>query len=450
MNNLPISFIEETASLFDSQIEREAFISSITDTQPPTSIRLNPCKPTDYFDDSEKVEWCTHGRYLSERPSFTLDPLFWGGAYYPQEASSMIVGEIVRHLAPRKVLDLCAAPGGKTTHIASIISEDSLFVSNEIIPNRAKVLVENVQRWGTGNVIVTNAKPKCFSNLSGYFDLILADVPCSGEGMFRKDHNSILEWSPQSVQACVSRSKSILCDVWDALLPGGYLIYSTCTYNRYEDEEMVNYIMTELGADYIPLDGIVPKSAFTSGYGYHFFPHRTKGEGFFVALLQKTSECMGHTDKIKVVVPFKKAAKNDVSTLRALSGPRNLDFRVIGDRYYGFPESISNEMDLIRGVVSPVYAGIQFGKIYAGKLKPSQPLAFYNELSFDSVSSLSLEDSLHYLKRDTQNPDLFRQGLSVVKYRNVSLGWANRIQGRVNNLYPSDLVIRQSICVNST
>lgn len=372
-----------------------------------------------------------------------MDPAFWGGAYYPQEASSMIVGEIVRSLSPRRVLDLCAAPGGKTTHIASVLADDAVLVSNEVISGRARTLVDNVQRWGMANVVVTSCQPKSFSRFSGYFDLMVADVPCSGEGMFRKDSEAVAQWSSEMVNMCAARSRTILSDAWNALSPGGYVIFSTCTFNPMEDEDMVGYIAEVLGAEYIPLDGFVPEGAVSRGAGYHFFPHRLKGEGFFVALLRKTSdieyEPSGNSRLLK------SPSKSDEAAVRRMF-PYDMDMRLVGDKIYCYPPSLSSEMETICSIVPPIYSGLLAGKVIAGKLKPAHPLALYHLGCECPQSRLDLTDALHYLRRDVQDPTLFEPGLSAVSYRGIRIGWANRVQGRVNNLYPTEQRILKDIC----
>ena len=255
---------------------------------PEVSVRVNPFKITlealrSHFGTTagDPVAWAPgEGFYLKERPSFTLDPLFHAGAYYVQEASSMYVGVLfdkaVTRLGRRgglKVLDLCAAPGGKTTHLLSRLDDTSFLVANEVVPSRASILAENVARWGCSNVAVTNSDPSAFTALRGYFDLVVVDAPCSGEGMFRKDERAVAEWSPDNVRLCAARQRRILGDVWPAVAPGGFLIYSTCTFNRMEDEDNVAWICSELGGTCLEMR--------------HFWPGEDRGEGFFAALVQK-------------------------------------------------------------------------------------------------------------------------------------------------------------------
>lgn len=263
-------------------------ILSALSREPEVSVRVNPFKFTlgdlrTHFGAlaGDAVPWAPEeGFYLNDRPSFTLDPLFHCGAYYVQEASSMYAGSLfeqaLQHIGRRtglRVLDLCAAPGGKTTQLLSHLDETSLLVANEVVPARATVLAENVARWGCSNVAVTQSDPSAFPAMRGYFDVVVADAPCSGEGMFRKDERAVAEWSPDTVRLCAARQRRILGDVWPALMPGGFLIYSTCTFNRSEDEDNVDWICSELKGSCLEMR--------------HFYPGEDRGEGFFAALIRK-------------------------------------------------------------------------------------------------------------------------------------------------------------------
>ena len=256
--------------------------------RPEVSVRVNPFKLTleelrAHFGAiaGDPVPWAAEEAfYLLDRPSFTLDPLFHAGAYYVQEASSMYVGVLFERalgvLGRRtgvRVLDLCAAPGGKTTQLLSHLDDTSLLVANEVMASRATVLSDNVARWGCSNVAVTSSDPAAFASLDGFFHVVVVDAPCSGEGMFRKDERAVAEWSPATVNLCAARQRRILADVWPALAPGGLLVYSTCTFNRREDEENVAWICDELGAECLDQR--------------HFYPGEDRGEGFFAALVRK-------------------------------------------------------------------------------------------------------------------------------------------------------------------
>ena len=304
MVNLPADFVAETRRIMgDERYNR--FVGAF-DEEAPTSIRVNPSKVS--LANGERVPWCSEGYYLNNRPQFTFDPLLHAGCYYVQEASSMFVTHVLRNCQLSIVnyqlaLDMCAAPGGKSTALRSVLPDDCVLISNEPMGNRAQILLENVTKWGGPNHIVTNnyprdfrkAKLKFFDKRSGTagFDLILCDVPCSGEGMFRKDPNAISEWSVQNVEKCWQLQREIVADAWECLNPGGLLIYSTCTYNTKENEENIRWILDTYDAQVldIPVD---PSWNITGslleGFNepvYRFIPGITRGEGLFVCALRK-------------------------------------------------------------------------------------------------------------------------------------------------------------------
>ena len=246
---------------------------------------------------SGTVQWSSNGFYLQKRPSFTLDPLFHAGAYYVQEASSMFLEEALKQTVdlsqPIKILDLCAAPGGKSTLIQSVINNESLLVSNEVIKTRVNILSENITKWGAANVIVTNNDAKDFQRLPNYFDVIVVDAPCSGSGLFRKDREAISEWSEQNVHLCSQRQQRILADVLPALKEDGVLIYSTCSYSEEEDEQIADWLVEEFKVQSLKFKveeewGIVEtQSSKQNASGYRFYPDKVKGEGFFIAVFKK-------------------------------------------------------------------------------------------------------------------------------------------------------------------
>lgn len=290
--NLPSDFITRTRTLLGEAQFEKLYEALQHDT--PVSIRLNRNKCQSVPPESTPVPWCETGYYLNIRPTFTFDPLFHAGSYYVQEASSMFVEQAVRQYVhePVVMLDLCAAPGGKSTLVRSVLPEGSMLVANEVMRNRSQVLAENLIKWGDEGVIVTNNDPADFTPLEAMFDVILTDVPCSGEGMFRKDPVAIGEWSIDNVTVCWQRQRRILKDIWPCLKPGGILIYSTCTYNREENEDNVAWIARELGAEVLPvavqeawnITGNLTGEEFPV---YRFLPHRTVGEGLFLAVLRK-------------------------------------------------------------------------------------------------------------------------------------------------------------------
>ena len=296
---LPQYFIQQTRAIFGEE-RFERFVKALDD-ESPVSIRLNPTKAADMMPvDGEPIPWCRGGYYLPKRPNFTFDPLLHAGCYYVQEASSMFLDEVLRQVSPsgrlEGALDLCAAPGGKSTLLRAVLPADSILYSNEPIAKRASILLENVTKWGYENHHVTNLYPKDYRKSKAKFGLILCDVPCSGEGMFRKDPDSVKEWSPQNVEKCWQLQREIVVDAWACLNEGGILIYSTCTYNIKEDEENVRWIRDELGAELVPI-AIKPEWNITGslleGFDepvYRFIPGYTRGEGLFMAVMRKRGE----------------------------------------------------------------------------------------------------------------------------------------------------------------
>ena len=328
MVNLPADFVAETRRIMgDERYNR--FVGAF-DEEAPTSIRVNPRIAIDHgpltMDHSDsQVPWCSEGYYLNDRPQFTFDPLLHAGCYYVQEASSMFVTHILRtvdslqftvdsnhtsHLSVLNfqfALDACAAPGGKSTALRSVLPDDCVLISNEPMGNRAQILLENVTKWGGPNHIVTNNYPRDFRKAKLKFDLILCDVPCSGEGMFRKDPNAISEWSAQNVEKCWQLQREIVADAWECLNPGGLLIYSTCTYNTKENEENIRWILDTYDAQVldIPVD---PSWNITGsllqGFNepvYRFIPGITRGEGLFVCALRKRGNS-GSTKNCKLSI----------------------------------------------------------------------------------------------------------------------------------------------------
>ncbi|ADE82504.1 methyltransferase RsmF C-terminal domain-like protein [Xylanibacter ruminicola] len=313
--NLPADFVAETRRIMgDERYNR--FVGAF-DEEAPTSIRVNPRIAIDHgpltMDHSDsQVPWCSEGYYLNDRPQFTFDPLLHAGCYYVQEASSMFVTHILRNVQCSMVnvqcaLDLCAAPGGKSTALRSVLPDDCVLISNEPMGNRAQILLENVTKWGGPNHIVTNNYPRDFRKAKLKFDLILCDVPCSGEGMFRKDPNAISEWSAQNVEKCWQLQREIVADAWECLNPGGLLIYSTCTYNTKENEENIRWILDTYDAQVldIPVD---PSWNITGsllqGFNepvYRFIPGITRGEGLFVCALRKRGNS-GSTKNCKLSI----------------------------------------------------------------------------------------------------------------------------------------------------
>jgi len=450
---------------------KDAFEAVHTSGEQITSIRMNPMKPVkkdsvwvNKVDGEEKqpemtpIPWSTQGYYLSHRPSFTFDPLFQAGAYYVQEASSMFLELAVRQTMDVsqsiRVLDACAAPGGKSTLLQSVISADSLLVSNEVIKSRAAILCENITKWGAANVVVTNSDPRELGRLENYFDLIVVDAPCSGSGLFRRDPEAVVEWSEGAVELCSQRQQRILADLYPSLKEDGVLIYSTCSYSEAEDEEIIDWLMETYSLESVSLDikedwGIITTSSpIKKGTGYRFWPDKVKGEGFFISCFRKKE---GGERNAR---PFKKnkeqqLPKAEMELLQPLmTNFNNLSFFRQEDRVFAIPASL--EQDILFLINSSVYirqAGISLGKAGGKEWVPEHALALSNYCSPTVVVvSLNQEQAIQYLRREEvpldwireQLPAGFKQGWSLVQFEGTSLGWIKILPNRVNNYYPKE------------
>ena len=417
-----------------------------------TSVRLNPFKPTPVFEHAQAVPWCEEGRYLEIRPSFTLDPYFHAGAYYVQEASSMFLAHMFRSLiGDRKglrVLDLCAAPGGKSTLLASVLDRTSLLVSNEVIRSRASILEENMTRWGYMNTFVTSNDPKDLAKLPGYFDVMVVDAPCSGSGLFRKDERALEEWSENNVQLCAQRQQRILADAWPALKEDGILIYATCSYSPQEDEEILDWLASDMGAESLKVDlpvewGVVSTHSEKAGFaGYRFSPDKVKGEGFFIAAVRKKAE----TDEMKQA-KFKTAHDKKVfqQALYLLSGEEYTCLKT-GDGYSVILPEHEAEIHLIQQALYLRKTGIAIGQAGAKEWLPAHEIS----LSIERNSNLptievNKEQALLFLKKEDFNIPNYDKGWYLISYNGLGLGWVKALGNRFNNYLPKHWRIRMDI-----
>ena len=472
--NLPASFIDYTRSLLgDEEYDK---LAAALQQESPVSIRLNKLRM-----DSQllPVPWSSEGFYLDERLTFTFDPLFHAGCYYVQEASSMFVEQVLRQYVtePVVMLDLCAAPGGKSTHARSVLPEGSLLVANEVIRNRSQILAENLTKWGHPDVVVTNNDPADFSSLPSFFDVILTDVPCSGEGMFRKDPVAVEEWSPENVAICWQRQRRIIADIWPSLKPGGILIYSTCTYNTKENEENVRWIQQEFGAEPLALEvgkdwnitGNLLRDESNNSENsaqeapvYHFFPHKTKGEGFFLAALRKPeteedatpafSFAKGKTAKKK---DRKGGATPSLVTKEHLNMAKNwLDeeksagylLSTEGTTIQIFPQQYADELAAMKQSLKIVSAGVGVGEVKGKDLIPGHALAMSSALlrrEAFATEEVTYEQAIAYLRKEAITLSATApRGYVLLTYRNIPLGFVKNIGNRANNLYPQEWRIR--------
>ncbi|MDR1096856.1 MAG: rRNA cytosine-C5-methyltransferase [Tannerella sp.] len=456
----PPNFISRTKALLPDEYN---LLEAALDASPPVSIRMNPRKPCILSDlhrktpCDEKVPWCKTGYYLPERPSFTFDPLFHAGAYYVQEASSMFLEQAIARIReeggslpdPVTALDLCAAPGGKSTHLQTLLPEGSLLVSNETVRSRSRILSENMIKWGLPCQIITNNDPKDFGKLTSLFDIILADLPCSGEGMFRKDRAGRDEWSAEKVKLCAARQRRIVYDVWDTLKPGGWLIYSTCTFNTEENEENVYRLSEELGADVISIP-VKPEwniaGALQHGLpAYRFFPHRTRGEGFFLALMRKNRDSK---DGVKIKhKDSRQPAIIPAEVKGMLSEPEKFVFftREMTGSVFAVPVGLEDSYRLLSGQLHPVSAGVTLGEYKGRDFIPSISLALSTEINPGAFPSAELPDdrAIKYLQKETAIlPEDTPKGYILITCRHLPLGFVKNIGNRTNNLYPQEWRIR--------
>ena len=453
MISLPPAFTERMQQLLGN--ESETFFQALV-SESPTSIRLNPKKTanTDLpFPAllSRQVPWCSNGYYLKERPSFTSDPLLHGGAYYVQEASSMFLQVVLEQITgdtPLRVLDLCAAPGGKSTLLASNLPKDSLLVSNEVIKSRASILKENIIKWGYDHIVVTNSDPNRFTGMKGAFDMILVDAPCSGEGMFRKDEKAIMEWSENNLRLCEERQKRILSDVWDALAPGGYLVYSTCTYNPGENEDILNWILTTFDASSVEIrhnfTAITP--SLSPLHGYHFYPHKTSGEGLFMGVIQKNDGTPFTMKKEKRATPSP-AVKLPVDILPLLPDMTTYTPYIAGETLGILPKQHAEFIQYLSSKAGVIYKRCEIGECIKGKTKPAHALALYHKLQQKHVTrqEVDLSTALQFLRKEDIRFEAPQGEWILITYKGIGLGWVKEVGNRVNNYYPKEWRIKNLI-----
>lgn len=476
--NLPTAFATVMRHLLKD--EAPAFFDAL-DATAPASVRYHPVKGRsgggrpwqDLWD--EPVPWADEAWYLTRRPAFTFDPCLHAGCYYVQEASSMFVAQAIRRalqsLAPNDepltVLDLCAAPGGKSTLVSSMLPDGSLLVANEVLGQRARILQENLIKWGNPSVMVTQNEAATIGKLGALFDLMLVDAPCSGEGLFRKDFQAVEAWSPEAVRQCALRQMNILREALTALKPGGFLIYSTCTYNTDEDEAVVAWLVKEAGFTPVAID-LHPEWGVTGSLGdvhsavpvYRFLPHKTRGEGFFLCLLQKPLEGMSGasplsgTSDVEKPVKARKAHQKGKTTpgtvpdaaKRVLLHPEAYRWSVSPQGVIrAFPAHQSALMTALEGRLRVLHAGVPVGEVKGGHLLPHPALALSTALNRAAfpVCSLDLKQAVDYLKREALRlaPEI-PTGWVLVTYEDHALGWVKNIGNRANNNWPAEWRIR--------
>ncbi len=448
---LPDKFLTSLAGI--QGYDREAFVDAHQNGNIRTAVRLNSAKPfavtAAIWETTTTVPWCNAGLYLDERPSFTTDPLFHAGAYYVQEASSMFLEMAVQQSCDLntslRVLDLCAAPGGKSTHLLSLLNQDSLLVSNEVIRQRVNVLAENISKWGSASVVVTHNDPAHFQRLPEFFDLIVVDAPCSGSGLFRKDPIAIESWSLANVALCSQRQQRILADVMDSLKPGGILIYSTCSYSVEEDESNADWLVQEMHMEPIKLSvplksGIIETESLQShAPGYRFFPDKVAGEGFYLAAFKKKGMAK-RADVMQLTKDWQAVSKQAIGILQKWVQPNeNFSFISWESQLLAVPTTQLNAIQQLQKHLYIRKAGTLAGSIIRDEWIPDHDMAMNPQIEIDMPKiSLNKSDALQYLRRNIFEIDTQLKGWVLVQFEGINLGWIKLLPGRINNYYPKD------------
>lgn len=452
---LPSAFIAYVATLPNMDID--AFIHAHSEVI-PVSIRLNPSKkiePQSHFDSLKPTEipWAEDGFFLDERPSFTLDPLFHAGCYYVQEAGSMFLEQAIKTITAQteilRALDLCAAPGGKSTHLHALLSNASIIVSNEVIKPRQNILMENWLKWGAKNAIIAGNDARDFQRLPDWFDLIVVDAPCSGSGMFRKDLDSISHWSPAHVAHCAQRQERILQDVLPSLKPGGYLVYSTCSYSELENEEVLDHLLIQFSMESIQIPvskdwGITETfSKQKGGFGYRCYPHKSKGEGFFLTLLRKKQGYEHSVDypnlrsNGKASITSPKSVQNQWDDwLHLKDGETLLDWK---GQLLVMNQTLEKDIVEIQQNLYLRSAGVYVGSAGNKGFIPEHGLAMSGNLpeSFPRCE-LDKEDALQLLRHQSIRADVKEKGWLLMTYKSHALSLVKSLSNRINNYYPRE------------
>jgi len=446
---LPERFIQRIRT--QEYIDSNGLLNALQEPS-PVSIRINPFRWNRRPVDSEPVQWCTTGFYLETRPSFTLDPLFHSGCYYPQESSGMFLEQVFKQVVSPdgyiRALDLCGAPGGKSTHLSSLIGSTGLLVSNEVIRARASVLYENITKWGVTNTLVTQNDASAFSELEGFFDVILVDAPCSGEGMFR-DNVAVNEWSEENTIHCSERQKRILTDIWPALNANGILIFSTCTFNPGENESNVKWLVKKYQAEAVELDisefNGITKIDHEGITGYGFYPGRIKGEGLFVSVIRKS----GNPERMITGTRKKQSfepVRSDLEVVKEWTTFNADNIIRSGDEIYYVPGRM-DDYRILKQSLKLISPGTKICSVKKNGYVPAHELALSDGIRTDAFHKADLDYSqaLSYLRRDNIQPSGIPKGWFLPAYNGINLGFCNNIGSRINNYYPVKWRIRMRV-----
>jgi 16S rRNA C967 or C1407 C5-methylase (RsmB/RsmF family)/NOL1/NOP2/fmu family ribosome biogenesis protein len=426
----------------------------VLNTEAPASIRLNKKKAAPAFDNQAAIPWSTSGRYLKSRPAYHLDPNWHAGAYYVQEASSMFVEHVMKQLSTGeriRVLDLCAAPGGKSLIVSDSLADNSLLVSNEVIKTRVPVLRENTERWGAVHTLITSQDAKDFQRLPAFFDIILVDAPCSGSGLFRKEPESRKEWSMDNVLHCAERQGRILNDVMPALQANGFLIYATCSYSHEENEAQMDWLLSSFpcASVQIPVPphwGIVETVSEQGAYGYRFYPDQLQGEGFFLSVLQLQEAIPASItprDGNNAYTPVNNEMKLILQQHVCTPFEASFVFSKEGN-YHMIPKALLDSALLVSNRMAVKYFGVEIGSMKGPHFIPAHGLAMSScYATHTPVTEVSLENAWRYLRREDLSAELFPDGWSLISYAGNILGWIKKIPHRINNYYPMGYRLRK-------
>ncbi len=452
---LPVDFILQMQSVLNEK-EIPFFISALNHSDPVTGIRINKVKGKHLNISGNPVPWTLTGLTLEKRPPFTLDPSFHAGAYYVQDPSSMLVDWLARHLLQKVknpfLLDLAAAPGGKSTILAEIAFEKNGFLlANEVIKSRVPILRQNLARWGYSNIFISSFEIPVFKTLPPLFDLVLLDAPCSGEGLFRKDQNARMEWSTDHVNHCAARQKRILAPIPGLIREGGYLLYSTCTYNTKENDDQISWLCQHFPLKVVSIElpsewGIIK----TDKGGFQCYPHKVNGEGFYIAVLQHS----GHLMSVESEVHQKKNQKSSRRKINfpdAISNFINADSDLIGvqdhsGNYYGIPENIFPDFNLISQYLPFIDPLLLLGNTKGKDFIPEAEFALSHYVK-DTLYTWDLDryEALIYLKKEISPLKPMHPGWGRISYGGLPLGWYKAVGDRYNNYFPKHWRIQMPI-----
>jgi len=369
-----------------------------------------------------------------------------------QEAASQFIDHIVSHeeLQGKRVLDMCSAPGGKTTIYSTAVGEEGLVVANEYVRSRANVLADNVRKWGMGNVLVTNNAPEHIAQFEGWFDVVAVDAPCSGEGMFRKEEIAREDWSEEAVKMCAVRQLSIVREAWQSLKEGGLFVYSTCTFNEEEDEGLLRAFIEETGDVFEPSQSIeieekwgIVKGEVGAFQTFRFFPHKTDSEGLFVAVARKAEPTTQRTPKArkKVMQEVDKTSRQELT--KWLKMADKYTFATVTDTIYAYRTEQFKAVQALSEGLTAIYSGVAMGQIFKGKLKPDWALSQFVGLQREAVAMEELDEAraLDYLRKRDIAVGNMAEGINLVTHEGRALGFVKRVGARCNNLYPNSLKI---------